>query len=875
MISILLRLVSFCITYAYKFLFVFIILLLSACSFSGKISPITTSASTGSIVKDGLSVVDSIVVEHGIAILTVSLGKAVNSNVSFTYYTQDQTALSGTDYIGVSGSATIPAGQTEAIVPVSIISNVTKSENKKLFFNISSPVNSDIVSSSSIVQIQDNDYSLHFGFAEVSTRSNHSCGRTTAGGVKCWGNNSNGQLGDGTTTQRITAVDVSGLTSGVASISLGDDHSCALTTTGGLKCWGSNSNGQLGDGTTTQRLTPVDVSGLTSGVAAISLGEDHSCALTTTGGAKCWGNNSNGQLGDGTTTQRLTAVDVSGLTSGVNSISSGWNHNCVVTSTAGARCWGANSAGQLGDSSTTDRLTSVNVTGLTSGVSKVFAGSYHTCALTTAGAMRCWGSNTYGQIGDGTTSMRTTSVVVTGLASGVSDVAAGNTQSCAVTSSGGAKCWGENFYGEIGDGTYTQRTTQVDVSGLTSGVSSISLGVSHSCALTTSGNIKCWGRNHNGQIGNGFSSFKTTSVDVTGLTSGISNISAGGAHSCALTSAGGVKCWGYNNFGQLGDGTTTPQRTSPVDVTGLTSGVSTISTGTNHSCALTSTGGVKCWGQNSGRQLGDGTSTHRPIPVDVTSLTSGVAKISAGSSHTCAVTTTGGAKCWGSNSNNQLGDGTTTIRPTPVDVTGLTSGIAEISAAWSHSCALTTTGGVKCWGFNSNGQLGDGTTTQRSTQVNVTGLTSGVTSISTASSSTCALTTAGGVKCWGGNFFGQLGDGTTTQRISPVDVLGISNGIKSVSTTANATCILTTAGAIKCLGYNGAGELANNSIVDSLSFVDATALSLGIEKLSGFPNGDHFCIITTFGGAKCWGGNSNGKLGNESDTATPQTVVAP
>ena len=235
-----------------------------------------------------------------------------------------------------------------------------------------------------------------------------------------------------------------------------------------------------------------------------------------------------------------------------------------------------------------------------------------------------------------------------------------------------------------------------------------------------------------------------------------------------MTTGGGVKCWGYNGSGQLGDGTTTT-RTTPVDVSGLTSGVAAVSAGYAHTCAVTTAGGVKCWGLNIWGQLGDGTNTSRTTPVDVSGLTSGVASIAAGSYHTCAVTTAGGGvKCWGYNSHGQLGDGTITYRTTPVDVSGLTSGVASIAAGSDHTCAVTAAGGgVKCWGYNSHGQLGDGTITSRTTPVDVSGLTSGVASIAAGSYHTCAVTTAGGMKCWGWNGYGQLGDGTTTDLWTP------------------------------------------------------------------------------------------------------------
>ena len=301
----------------------------------------------------------------------------------------------------------------------------------------------------------------------------------------------------------------------------------------------------------------------------------------------------------------------------------------------------------------------------------------------------------------------------------------------------------------------------------------VAAGTWQTCALTTAGGLKCWGLNDVGQLGDGTTTTHSTPVDVVGLTSGVAAVSAGANHTCAVTTTGGVKCWGFNDSGQVGDGTTTAP-TTPVDVVGLTSGVAAVSAGHDHTCALTTAGGLKCWGFNSTFQLGDGTTTSSSTPVDVVGLTSGVAAVSAGSSHTCALTTAGGLKCWGFNTEGQLGDGTTTFRSTPVDVVGLTSGVAAVSLGSHHTCAVTTAGGLKCWGRNVSGQLGDGTTTAPTTPVDVVGLTSGVARVSADSFDTCALTTAGGLTCWGSNNFGQLGDGTTTTHSTPVDVVGFA-----------------------------------------------------------------------------------------------------
>ncbi len=350
----------------------------------------------------------------------------------------------------------------------------------------------------------------------VAAGASHTCIHTETGGVRCWGANELGELGDGQVCGAFTcpgAVPVSGLAGDVVTVTAGGWHTCALTSAGGVKCWGLNNFGQLGDGTLTNRTTPVNVSGLASGVAAVSAGGWHTCALTSAGGVKCWGWNNHGQLGNGTTTDSTTPVNVSGLASGVAAISAGRSYTCAVTTAGGARCWGLNEYGQLGDGTVTERTTPMNVSGLSSGVALVAAGRHHTCAVTTAGAGKCWGLNFAGQLGNGTTNNSTTPVNVSGLSSGVAKVAVGESSTCALTTAGAVKCWGNNDHGQLGDGTFSNHSTPANVSGFAINGVDIDVGSLHACGVRSGGAVRCWGWNQDGQLGNG--TYTDSPVPVT------------------------------------------------------------------------------------------------------------------------------------------------------------------------------------------------------------------------------------------------------------------------------------------------------------------------------------------------------------------------
>ncbi|HKE91122.1 MAG TPA: hypothetical protein VKB45_12350 [Gemmatimonadales bacterium] len=353
---------------------------------------------------------------------------------------------------------------------------------------------------------------LGLTFTNVSAGGGHTCGVTTGGAAYCWGFNSFGNLGDGTTiSPRTNPVAVQG---GItfATVSAGGGHTCGLSTAGAAYCWGENDNGQLGDGTTTQRTSPVPVlGGLT--FAAVIAGGAHTCGLTTGGAAYCWGSNSSGELGDGTTTPRTSPVAVLGGLPFAAVSPSALYHTCGVTLAGAAYCWGYNNGGQLGDATTTDRTTPVPVAGgLT--FSAVSAGGGHTCGLATGGVVYCWGNNFSGQLGDGTATARTSPVPVTGGLTFSAVSAGGYAHTCGVASGGAAYCWGRNAEGQLGNGTTTDQASPGAVLGGLTFAAVSARAYYHACGITTGGAAYCWGRNDGGQLGDGTTTNRLTPVQV-------------------------------------------------------------------------------------------------------------------------------------------------------------------------------------------------------------------------------------------------------------------------------------------------------------------------------------------------------------------------
>ena len=379
---------------------------------------------------------------------------------------------------------------------------------------------------------------------------------------------------------------------------------------------------------------------------------------------------------------------------------------------------------------------------------QVSAGGFQTCALRSDGTVECWGSDSSGQLGNGNPlTNSSTPVIVSGLTN-VTQIAAGKYHTCARRNDGTVWCWGENAYGQLGNNSTTDSSTPVEVRGVggtgyLTGVTEIDADGQFTCALINDGTVRCWGHDQSGQLGIGSINNNAIGTPQTvvgvgghGTLGNVTHITVGANHACALISGGGVDCWGLNDHGQLGDGSTT-DRSAPVQVrgvggTGYLAGVTQISGGRMHVCVLSSDSTVYCWGRNETGELGDGTTTNRSFPVqagDITTATS----VSAGEYHSCARLQDGTAQCWGAAAFGQVGDGTTANTSTPATVIGpggfgVLSGVAAISAGggdvsettdWEHSCALTTDQTVVCWGQNNYGQLGDGTTTMSISPVGV------------------------------------------------------------------------------------------------------------------------------------------------------------
>ncbi len=700
---------------------------------------------------------------------------------------------------------------------------------------------------------------------EVAGGGSHSCALFQDNLVRCWGDNTYGQLGNGANTTIASLVQVSGLTN-AQSIVTGKSHSCARRSTGAVSCWGDNAKGQLGNGSTTASNIPVSVSGVTN-AAQIAGGDGHTCARLATGSVVCWGDNQYGQLGIGTLVSSNTAVPVPGIIDAVH-LSVGLGHTCAAHASGAISCWGYNGNGQVGNGTLVDAMSPVPVPGITN-AQQVAAGVLHTCAKLSTGAVSCWGANWYGQLGNGTTTSSLIPVAVSG-PSDVMDIVAGQLHTCALTGAGSVRCWGYGPYGSLGNGSLTDSSTPVAVSGLSNAVQ-LSAGALHNCAVRATGQVACWGNGEQGQLGQGQLGTSLVPGLVVGVSSATS-VATGPYDTCALQSSGSVLCWGVNGAGELGNGTNVDSNT-PTIVAGL-SNATAIAMGDSHACALRSTGVVSCWGFGAEGQLGDGAATNSNAPVNAAGISTAVA-IATGADHSCAVLLGGTVRCWGYGTDGELGDGSTTSASTPVAVSGITDAVS-LAAGVAHTCARSSDGRVRCWGLGQHGRLGNGTTNNALTPVLVSGL-SDAAAIAAGDAHTCAVRATSEVRCWGDNAGGQvgiLGGGPpgTHSVLTPAVVAGLANA-QTVGAGSLHTCATLTGGQLRCWGNNGNAQLGNGTLITP----PATTLVSNISDATGVSSGVvHSCATSSTGTVSCWGNGDTGRLGNAYPfSSVPVRVIWP
>ncbi len=711
-------------------------------------------------------------------------------------------------------------------------------------------------------------------FVAIRAGADHTCAVRAGGGVDCWGYNHWAELGDGGRLSRSVAAPVKGLNNAV-DVAVGWEHTCAAHKDGTVSCWGHDDLGQCGTGEVhPYRIhgSPKQIKGLT-GIAQVAAGRQFSCALSGQGDVWCWGASALGQLGAGVFgagSEALLPIQ-SATPKNVVAVDAGDTHACALTQSGSVYCWGDNSAGQLGDGTVLPKASPQLVPGVVGAVALAAGGSQScalssvgavtcwgnqvstpkpppgpafvatavgvgvgfVCALDATGTVRCWGANDKGQLGLGHTNTASAPTPVKGL-SGVSHLSVGYRHVCVLTQVGAkqaARCWGDNLRGQAGDGSrpatqaghITYPAAKLAVPKLTAAASGSS-GAIHWCLADVTGAVHCWGYNASGQLGDGTTANSYVPVQVKGVTQATA-VSCASSHTCARQNNGTVQCWGSDAQGKLG-GPGSGSQARPV--TGL-SDATALATGSSHTCALRANKTVACWGSNGVGQLGSGTKTNASAPVAVLNL-AGVEALSAGGGVTCARKSDGTAWCWGSNTAGQLGNGTKQATLVPVQVKGAT-GIKSLAVGGGHGCAANGVDKTWCWGVNSSGQLGIGTSGYKtnSTVPLVVPTLSGNVTLSLGATHSCALLASGKVLCWGSNQSGQVGNGAvdwTTQDVritQPTEATGVT-GALTVSAGAYHTCVERAGGELMCWGADKYGQQA-----DGVPWLVAPTLVKGLQ----------------------------------------------
>lgn len=671
----------------------------------------------------------------------------------------------------------------------------------------------------------DNDRtSLAFG-RQVSAGSTFSCAALDDGRVQCWGQNTNGQLGDGTHISAIQPVTVSQISS-AQTVSAGRNSACAVLFSGEVQCWGSNTYGILGGPEALDSAIPVVVSGLSSAVT-VGVGTDFACALLREGSVYCWGNNDHGQLGTTSVLKSNVPLQVPNIASAV-SLSVGDNSACVVLADEKIRCW-TNPSVASGASFETS-------------VKKVAVGASFGCALHYDQTVACWGDNSVGQLGRSNILRAVLPVGIESL-SPILDISARSWSACVATLDRLVSCWGWNDFGQLGIAGKAVAHAPNLIPNLTGAVS-ISVSEQAGCSVIADSSIKCWGSNSD--VENQGLVDVATSAESTQVKVGLN-------FACLVSTASSLKCWGANDAGQLGDGTL-EAKSAPVAVSTL-GAIQSVDVASGSACAVETTGAVKCWGSNLYGQLSNATQTLIKTPTVVSGITTAT-KVSVGETSGCALLANTYVTCWGTNTYGQLGNGSTNSQ------TALSRplfGAVDVSVGANSACAVLSDGQVNCWGRNGSGQLGNDSTTDSSFPVKVSGIWNAV-KVRVRGESACALLANATILCWGKNLMYSAGDPVNWERIwrRPHSIT-LPTTVNHIEMRGNAACVITSQSEVYCWGDNR-DKYFGDTQPESLTTPTLIENLKGVTSLS---LGNFSCFVTASSSAKCWG-NSYYSLGNDT-----------
>ena len=659
------------------------------------------------------------------------------------------------------------------------------------------------------------------GFVQLSASKGNDfvLGIRADGTLWGWGINSSNYLGDGTTTLRRTPVQI-GTATNWSSVSPGGSHSVALRADGTMWAWGANGSGQVGNSATTTQTTTVQIGtlaqlGVTKTWVSVTAGTNHSVAIASDGTLWAWGSNSSGQLGQGTTDAlaHSVPVQIGSLTTwqtSASALGAGGDFTLALQTTGQLYAWGTNANAQLGDATTTTR-SAPTLIGSATTWSKVAPGSSFSAALRTDGTLWTWGLNSSGQLGDGSLVQRTSPAQV-GTDTNWQSLSAGATWILARKSDNTLWSCGANSIGQIGQGfaDVTARGNVPTQIGTDANWIAAAAGSGVSLAVKSDGTLWSWGSYTNGPQG----VLPRITLPLAPALGPVAAVTSGSGNTLVTRPDGSLLAWGSNSSGQLALGATdTAPHPLPVDFAdgALWPGVSV---GNASVLAVRADGTLWGCGLNSSSQLGDGTTVTRPGLVQIGTDTDWQS-VSTGNSHTLAIKTDGTLWAWGSNGSSQLGDGSTTTHTTPFKVGTDTNWRTAIATNGSFSIALKSDGTLWTWGLNSNGQLGDGSTTTRTRPVQV-GTATDWRSMAAGSSFALALKTTGTLWGWGLNSSGQIGDASTTQRNSPVQV-GTATNWRSIATGQSHSCGVKADGTLWAWGSNGSAQLGDATFTNRTS----------------------------------------------------------